>query len=184
LAGSAVTTVQILYGIARAPDFARFRRVVPAARRLASNLARMRRNLLDAERLAVLHGDAHPGNVVFRRMREPVLLDWARARMGSPLEDVSNWLQSLGFWEPAARRRHDRLLSRYLRARGRPANLGRSFRELYWLARASNAFAGAMTYHLCRASNPAMSEEVRRESYWAAWDWGRSIMRADACWTR
>ena len=42
---------------------------------------------------------------------EPVLIDWARARAGSPFEDVSSWLQSLGFWEPAVKRKHDTLLA-------------------------------------------------------------------------
>jgi hypothetical protein len=182
LAETAANTVEALGAAARNPEFARFRRVIPGARRLAARIRRMRRDLLGAERLAVLHGDAHPGNVLLRRTREPVLLDWARARLGSPLEDVSNWLQSLAFWEPSAHRRHDRLLRRYLQARGRSAALGTSFRELYWLARASNAFAGAMTYHLWRAAHPASSEADRWESYWAAWDWGRSLARADACW--
>lgn len=72
---------------------------------------------------SLIHGDVHSGNVVLcARARgggiRPVFLDWGRARIGSPLEDVSSWLQSLGFWEPRARRQHDTLLRIYLRARG------------------------------------------------------------------
>lgn len=62
-----------------------------------------------------IHGDVHTGNVLVRRHpggAEPVLIDWGRARGGSPLEDLSAWLQSLGYWEPQARRRHDTLISR------------------------------------------------------------------------
>src|SRR5919108_667753 len=71
-----------------------------------------------------------------------VLLDWARARRGSPLEDVSSWLQSLGYWELEARRRHDTLLRRYLKARAFAGELSRAVRDAYWLAAACNVLAG------------------------------------------
>jgi aminoglycoside phosphotransferase (APT) family kinase protein len=38
----------------------------------------------------VIHGDAHPGNAIIRQRtatQEAILLDWGRARIGSPLED-------------------------------------------------------------------------------------------------
>ena len=103
---------------------------------------------------AVLHGDVHSANVVLRENAEAtraVFLDWARARVGSPLEDVSSWLQSLGYWEPEARRRHDTLIRRYLVARGADDALSRPLRDAYWLASASNVLAGALRYHLAVA---------------------------------
>ena len=107
-----------------------------------------------AFRMAVLHGDVHSGNVVVRVQEgaeRVVLLDWARARLGSPLEDVSSWLQSLGYWEFEARRRHDTLLRRYLAARGLSTHLGREVRDVYWFAGACNVLAGALRYQLLAA---------------------------------
>ena len=102
-----------------------------------------------------IHGDLHPGNVLCRGRGgspgaggEVVFLDWARARIGSALEDVSAWLQSLATWEPEMHRRHDTLLARYLTARGLAPRLTGELRDLYWLAAASNALAGALGFHL------------------------------------
>lgn len=185
VAASAVETLEALRVAARDPAHSRLRRFVGPARRLVECLGRMRRALVGGGPSAVLHGDAHPGNVVVRvagRARQAVLLDWARTRLGSPLEDVSSWLQSLGFWEETARRRHDMLLRRYLTARGLRDSLGPSFRELYWLARASNALAGAMRFHLLRMNDRDKPEWTRIQSADSAYDWGRSILRAHACW--
>jgi hypothetical protein len=113
---------------------------------------------------------------------QPVLLDWGRARRGSPLEDVSSWLRSLCHWEPAAMRRHDTLLCRYLSARGWTGGLGRGLRDAYWLAGASNALSGALLHHLsvleAAAGTPAWPKALH-----AAHDWLRAIRRADACWS-
>ncbi|MGE5488546.1 MAG: phosphotransferase [bacterium] len=185
VAASAAETLDTLRSAARDPAHARFRRFVGPARRLVECLGRMRRALVGSGRATVLHGDAHPGNVIVRlagRARQAVLLDWARARLGSPLEDVSSWLQSLGFWEDAARRRHDMLLRRYLTARGLQDSIGPSLREAYWLARASNALAGAMRFHLLRMNDRDKPEWTRIQSADSAYDWGRSILRAHACW--
>jgi plastocyanin len=57
-------------------------------------------------------------------------------------------LRLLGCWAPEARRRHDTLLRRYLRARGWPDRLDAATREAYQLASASNALSGALRYHL------------------------------------
>jgi hypothetical protein len=65
----------------------------------------------------LLHRDVHAGNAMVRRRGgkvSAVLVDWGRARLGSPLEDVSSWLQSAGFWEPEVRRGHDTLFRSYL----------------------------------------------------------------------
>ncbi|WCQ91466.1 phosphotransferase family protein [Sorangium sp. Soce836] len=165
-------------------------RSLPALRRVVAALPAMRRELLEFQPLgrAVIHGDVHPGNVMVRRrdgVAEPVLLDWARARIGSPLEDVSSWLQALGYWEPEARRRHDTLLTGYLSARGLAPALTRPLRDAYWFAAASNALAGALGYHLamaCRASDPGATPGARAAAARNAADWLRVIRRADACW--
>lgn len=166
-------------------------RALPALRRVVAALPAMRRQLLAFQPLgrAVIHGDVHPGNVMVRQrdgVAEPVLLDWARARIGSPLEDVSSWLQALGYWEPEARRRHDTLLAGYLSARGLAPALTRPLRDAYWFAAASNALAGALGYHLAtavRASDPGATPSARAAAAWNAADWLRVIRRADACWS-
>ncbi|WP_434047720.1 MULTISPECIES: phosphotransferase family protein [Sorangium] len=170
-------------------------RALPALRRVVAALPVMRRQLLAFQPLgsAVIHGDVHPGNVMIRRrggVAEPVLLDWARARVGSPLEDVSAWLQALGYWEPEARRRHDTLLGGYLAARGLSPALTRPLRDAYWFAAASNALAGALGYHLSlllagagAAGQPGAAPEARAAAARNAADWLRVIRRADACWS-
>ncbi|MGK3963824.1 phosphotransferase family protein [Sorangium sp. So ce118] len=168
-------------------------RAMPALRRVVAALPAMRRQLLAFQPLGttVIHGDVHPGNVMIRRrggVAEPVLLDWARARVGSPLEDVSSWLQALGYWEPEARRRHDTLLAGYLAARGLAPALTRPLRDAYWFAAASNALAGALGYHLAiasdtRAGQPGGAYDARAAAARNAADWLRVIRRADACWS-
>jgi hypothetical protein len=161
------------------------RRTLPAVRRLVEALPTLRRQLRDVGPFgpAALHGDVHPGNAIVRRRGdavEPVLLDWGRARLGSPLEDVSSWLQSLGYWEPAVRRRHDTLLRSYLVARGGPDQLGRDIRDAYWLAAACNVLAGAALYHLGCASKGERTHAG--DAHRAAADALRIVRRADACW--
>ena len=85
-------------------------------RRVVRALPEIRSWLLSQE-TTIIHGDVHPNNVC--RSAAPassrlVLIDWGRSRTGSPFEDVASWLQSLGCWEPQARRRHDTLLRAYL----------------------------------------------------------------------
>lgn len=156
---------------------------LPAARRLVRNLRRWRRELVEDGRLpsCVIHGDVHPGNVLIRAHdRNPILLDWARARVGSPLEDVSSWLQWLGFWEPTVKSKHDTLLARYLTARGLGRLPSRSLRAVYWLAGASNCFAGALRYHLSVLEDVCSGEDQRAAAQRAAHDCLRVIRRADA----
>jgi hypothetical protein len=165
-----------------------FRSGIRWARRLVGALPAVRRQLLGFRPLgtALLHGDLHSGNVILRRHQghdEPVLLDWARARIGSPLEDVSSWLQSLGAWEPEARRRHDTLVGWYLAARGMERRLGRDLRGAYWLAGASNALAGALSYHLSTLMDERASSVRVAIAEGAARDWLRVLRRADACWS-
>jgi aminoglycoside phosphotransferase (APT) family kinase protein len=133
----------------------------------------------------LLHGDVHAGNAIVRRKGgevSAVLVDWGRARLGSPLEDVSSWLQSAGFWEPEVRRRHDTLFRSYLRARQLSDRLTPELRELYWVAAASNAMAGALRYHLSVILDSARSDDEQFRSHGALRDWLRIIRRADACW--
>jgi hypothetical protein len=131
-----------------------------------------------------IHGDLHTGNVVVGG-RSPglTLLDWARTRVGSPFEDVCSWLQSLAFWEPEVRRRHDTLLNAYLSARGVARPASRAMRFSYWLAGASNALSGALAFHLNGAMSADASPRQRARSVGAARDWLRIVRRADACWT-
>lgn len=187
LAAASAAAVAALESLPRDPDLDPLRRALPALRRLAAVLPAARRQLLAAPPLgsAVLHGDVHPGNALVRQRgsaERPVLIDWGRARLGSPLEDVSSWLRSLGFWEPAARRRHDTLLAGYLRARGLSERLDGALRDAYWLAAASNVLAGALTYHLARAAAAPPGTRDRCQAIRAAHDALRAIRQADTRW--
>jgi aminoglycoside phosphotransferase (APT) family kinase protein len=155
--------------------------------RVSTVVADMRRQAAKHTGNALLHGDAHPGNVIVRAARqkhEAVLLDWGRARLGSPLEDVTSWVHSLGFWEPEARRIHDSLLVGYLQQRGLAVHLSKQFRIACWLAGACNAMAGALRYHLAVAADKERAPEQRWISSKAASDWLRILRRADAVWRR
>jgi hypothetical protein len=160
---------------------------LPAVRRVGEQLPHIRRELTSGPLpAAVIHGDLHPGNVVVRRSRVPgrrlALLDWGRARVGSPLEDVSSWLTSTGYWEPVARRRHDSLFGAYLAARGLDATPSRAVRDAYWLAGASNAFSGALLHHL-EAARGAVDGLERERAILSTRDWLRVIRRADDVWS-
>lgn len=183
---SAEDTLQLFELVVSDPQYSRLRSLRGPLRRVVSSLPTLRRALLSAGS-TLIHGDAHPGNVVVRlngRRREPVFLDWARARAGSPLEDVNCWLQSLGFWESRAHRRHDTLLRRYLSCRGASALPGTEVRDSYAAARASNALAGAMKHHLATMTNADNPEWARAQAAAYVWDWGRGIARAAASLSR
>ncbi|MFP5286088.1 MAG: phosphotransferase, partial [Thermoanaerobaculia bacterium] len=175
---------EILEVLPREEPFLRLRRGLGSLRRVEEALPELRRQLLAfaPHDTAVIHGDAHPGNVLVRSGDRPVLLDWGRARLGSPLEDVSSWLQSLGYWEPAAKRRHDTLLTGYLATRGLPARAGRELRDAYWLAGASNALSGALLVHLRAALDAPPGSRQQAAAVQAAKDALRVIRRAAACW--
>lgn len=164
------------------------RAALPALRRVVAALPAMRAQLLSTSPFgtAVLHGDAHPGNAIIRRhgaSARPVLLDWGRARLASPLEDVGSWLQSLGLWEPEARRRHDTLLRRYLSARGLPRHLGRSLRDACWLASAANVLAGTLRLQVAVTEGWAHpSQRARQSAVRSIRDCLRVARRADAVW--
>lgn len=185
LSQSAYGTLEALRRVIRDRGAAPLRGTVPRTMRLAAALPEIRRVLLaTAPHAGWIHGDMHPGNVIMRRGvagAEPVLLDWARARPGSPLEDVSAWVQSLGHWEPQARRFHDTLVRTYLAARGLEPRLDRPFRRLYWLAGACNALAGALWYHV-DALGQARTPAQRATALTLTRKWLRVIRRADASW--
>ena len=109
-----------------------------------------------------------------------MLIDWARARIGSALEDVASWLHSLGCWEPQARRRHDTLMRGYLAARSVRRPFTEQVRFDYWLASASNGLSGAIRYHLATVANPAASDAARYDSGRALTAWQRVVRRAAA----
>lgn len=180
---SANATLDLLDRIPPDHRAAPLRAGLPALRRLVERLPRLRRELLGFRLFGrtALHGDVHSGNALVARhgrLERLVLLDWGRARMGSPLEDVSSWLQSLGYWEPEAKRRHDSLLRVYLESRGMPPHLHRELRDVYWIAAASNTLSGALLFHLARAFDPHRPTD---EALPAARDLLRIVRRADAC---
>jgi Ser/Thr protein kinase RdoA (MazF antagonist) len=153
--------------------------------RTAGVIRQFRRQLLSAYGETTIHGDVHPRNAIVSKHRsrssEVLLIDWARARTGSPLEDVCSWLHSVAFWEPEARRRHDTLLATYMRVAHGTDRLSRELRDAYWLAGASNAFAGALRYHLTVLNN-SPTRIQHRNAVRATCDWLRIIRRADAVW--
>ncbi len=189
---SAATTLEALETVTAKGEWASFRPAVPEMRRVVAALPAVRRRLLEAPSPGLepgpIHGDVHPGNVVVARRGgclRLVLLDWGRVRRGSPLEDVSSWLQSLGLWEPEAARRHDTLLRRYLYARALPDRLDRDLRDGYWFAGACNALAGTLRYHLAVADGwRSPGPRARADAARAARAYLRVVHRADACWRR
>lgn len=182
LAASAAATVALVRGLAsRSATSGLVRNAVRPIEDLVESLGRVRSELRHSRRFGpcVIHGDLHPGNVLERRHADPVLIDWARARPGSPLEDVASWLQSLAYWEPEVRRRHDTLFMGYLAARGLAARLTSELRDLYWIAAACNAFSGALLYHLAVASEGHDRVAAERSAQCAR-DWIRILRRARA----
>jgi hypothetical protein len=156
-------------------------RRVADLRRVVTALSRIRHRLLSGA-TTVIHGDMHPGNVILRAGAdsEVVLIDWARARVGSPLEDVASWLHSLGCWEPEARRRHDTLMRIYLGARRNGGLFASDMREEYWFASVSNGLSGAIRYHLAVLSDRGRTDAARYDSTRALIAWQRVVRRAAA----
>jgi hypothetical protein len=151
-------------------------------RRVVRALPRIRRRLL-YEGATVIHGDMHPGNVILRRSEETVdvvLIDWARARIGSPLEDIASWLHSLGCWEPQARIRHDSLMRAYLEARRAPRIFAAELRVDYWLASVSNGLSGAIRYHLAVLADAGATPAAHANSGVALIAWERVVRQAAA----
>jgi hypothetical protein len=178
---SADTTVELAARV-RTREGARYWGRPGDLRRVAGALPIIRRRLLRAG-ATIIHGDMHPGNVLLRDAGDPpdvLFIDWSRARIGSPLEDVASWLHSLGCCEPQARRRHDWLLRDYLAARQRPLALTRELRVEYWFASASNGLAGAIRYHLAVLGDAASTAPQRARSEQALRAWSRVIRRCAA----
>lgn len=189
LASRSQQLVRLTETLDRKTDIPSLRRSLPALRRLTAALPHLRQELFrfrPFER-TLIHGDVHTGNVLIRKSPAgltPAFLDWGRSRFGSPLEDIASWLQSLAYWEPEVRRRHDTLLGSYLAARGMPQKISSDLRDGYWLAAASNVFAGALLFHLSVAMDHSARISKRRQaSLLAIQDCLRIIRRADACWT-
>lgn len=150
--------------------------------RVVEALPLIRNRLLSCP-TTVIHGDVHPGNVILRSGNpEPdvVLIDWARARVGSPFEDVASWLHSLGCWEPQARRRHDTLMRAYLDARAVSRAFDAGLRVEYWFASVSNGLSGAIRYHLAVLSDPVATAMARYDSGRALAAWERVVRAAAA----
>jgi hypothetical protein len=188
LQASSERTLERLEQVRRRPELSSLGAGVRWVRRIVAALPVIRRQLLSWRPLGltVIHGDLHPGNVLLCRRGgrdEAVLIDWGRARIGSPLEDVSSWLQSLRAWEPEAGRRHDTLLADYLSARGLERRLGSDLRSAYWLAGASNALSGALLHHLSVILDARVTGLCQTTAAYAAREWIRVLRRADAAWT-
>jgi Ser/Thr protein kinase RdoA (MazF antagonist) len=147
-------------------------------RRVVAALPAIRERVLSSGQ-TVIHGDVHPGNVLLPHGQhgQVALIDWARARLGSPLEDVACWLHSLGCWEPQARRRHDTLLRAYLSERHPPRDLTPALRTDYWLASVSNGLSGAIRYHLAVLTAPESLPPRRLESGRALRAWQRVVRK-------
>lgn len=186
---TAKATLETALGFRGSTGSSALERSLPALRRIAENLPAIRSELsrFDALPPTIIHGDLHPGNVLVRTrggVPQPVLLDWARARVGSPLEDVASWLQWLGFWEPEVRRKHDTLLGTYLVARGLPRVPSTELRNAYWLAGALNCYAGVMNYYFAVAGEREPDDPEREAALRAVHDCLRVIRRADAYFRR
>lgn len=155
----------------------RYWRRIGDLRRVVAALPKMRSALLKAT--TFIHGDVHSRNVILRATEngEIAFIDWARARFGSPLEDLASWLHSLGWWEREARRRHDTLLRVYLEARSSKQRITTELRTLYWYASASNGLSGAIRYHLLVLIVPASSSEMKSDSARILRSWERIIRR-------
>ncbi|MFC6488493.1 aminoglycoside phosphotransferase family protein [Nitratireductor sp. GCM10026969] len=187
LAAMAEATVSALDQCRGHPELGVLTRHMGRLERLQAALPGLRRQLLSEEPFGCrpIHGDLHPGNALVRRRdgtHQPVLIDWGRARVGSPLEDVSSWLQCLRFWDAGAQRVHDRLFHDYLSAFGMPRRLTDDIRAAYWIAGASNTLAGALLYNLSIALDPGQGKARRETAFNVARDWLRIVRRAHA-WT-
>jgi aminoglycoside phosphotransferase (APT) family kinase protein len=143
----------------------------------------MLRNELLSQEAVVIHGDVHPGNVMMRETATHpriTFIDWGRARVGSPMEDVASWLQSLGCWEPEARRRHDTLLRAYFAGRHVNWPPSPAMRRAYWFAAASNGLSGAIRFHLAVLADHARDQTARHHSRVALHSLTRMVRRVAA----
>jgi hypothetical protein len=176
LAKSADETLAVALDARDATGVRHWRRIGDL-RRVVAALPKLRSALLQAT--AFIHGDVHSGNVILRasEKRDVAFIDWARARLGSPLEDLASWLHSLGCWEPEARRRHDTLLRAYLEARSSKQRITTDLRSLYWYASASNGLSGAIRYHLLVLIDPVCSSDMKSDSVRILRSWERVIRR-------
>jgi Ser/Thr protein kinase RdoA (MazF antagonist) len=183
LQAMARSTWQLLDHCRYHPEYADLVRELRRVEQLIEAMPRLRKQLLSERPFGSrpIHGDVHPGNALVRRKNgthEPVLIDWGRARLGSPLEDVSNWLQTLRFWEAEGQRLHDTFFRRYLTAFGMERRLTDDIRAAYWMAGASNALSGALLHHLAILMDERQARSARATAYRAARDWLRVAPRA------
>ena len=179
LAKSADETLAVAHHARDEAGVRRWRRIGDL-RRVVAALPKMRSLLLDAT--TFIHGDVHSRNVILRATEndEIAFIDWARARFGSPLEDVASWLHSLGCWEPEARRRHDTLLRAYLEARSSKQTITTELRTAYWYASASNGLSGAIRHHLSVLGDAKCSSDMKYDSERSLQMWERIIRRVAA----
>jgi aminoglycoside phosphotransferase (APT) family kinase protein len=72
----------------------RFERTEPPSLRTAFDWLNDRRSSLPCERLAVLHGDFHPNNILLRPDGAGVVIDWSNVRLGDYRSDLA-WTRLL-----------------------------------------------------------------------------------------
>jgi hypothetical protein len=181
LARSAESTLDVAMAARDASGRRHWRRLGDL-RRVVAMMPAIRLRLLSVDP-TVIHGDMQPGNVILRPGSphpQAAFIDWARARIGSPLEDIASWLHSLGCWEPEARRRHDTLMRAYLDALRVRRPFASDLRFEYWLASASNGLSGAIRYHLAVLSDSAATGPARYDSSRALREWERVVRNVAA----
>jgi aminoglycoside phosphotransferase (APT) family kinase protein len=67
----------------------RFEGAEPPSLRAAFNWLSVHRSAVPCERLAVLHGDFHPNNVLVRPDGAAFVIDWSNVRLGDPRADLA-----------------------------------------------------------------------------------------------
>jgi len=181
LAESAKSTLEFAQAVVKDDDLQPIRYLFSALKRVVKALPEIRRRLKTFGQV-VLHGDVHSGNVImsnFDGVPTPILLDWGRWRVGSPLEDVCSWIYSIGFWEPQARRFHDTLFSNYF-AMIDGSRFTTALRDACSLAGTCNALSGVLRYHLwCATSSADVTSAERAVAVRAVRYWMNALRRGD-----
>jgi aminoglycoside phosphotransferase (APT) family kinase protein len=125
-------------------------------------LARWSRVAAGTQRLAVLHGDYWPGNLLWRRERLVGIVDWEQPRLGDPTKDVATCRGDLSIL--FGLRAADAFLQAYLNAGGSVDNL--AFWDVListWAVREINGWAKVYPLLGRPDLTPALAEQRIRE---------------------
>jgi hypothetical protein len=86
----------------------------PLSSEIIDNLARRALETLRAySQVAMVHGDAHPGNILLKNSTDPVIVDFAHAGPGHPLFDLARF--ELGLWTVLLKKGDRRAAERLVR---------------------------------------------------------------------